>query len=1019
MRQDAIPINFVQGLDLKTDPLQIAAGRFEQLSNSVFDKTGRMTKRNGFAQITALPDATSTYVTTFNGNLTAIGTDLKALAQGPQAWVKVSQFTPLQVSTQPLVRNNNNQTQCDVAISDNDLACVVYTDLVSSGTSTTNIYRYAVYARSTGQALIPPTQVQTTFGTNLFAPRVFNLSPYFVLLFDGTTGSTSHLQYQAISQTTVGIVGSATDVTTSYAPQSGGTFDGVVANNTLYMSWNGASNSGIKSAYLNSFLTLSGNVTIASATQVQAISVTADNSQTTPVIWTTFGIGSSGGALIGNTVATNGLTTLFSARTITTGNAIKNFSTFATGNRLSVFYEVTNAYTYNGNIPTNFINYKTVNSVGSASAEELFKRSVGLASKSFLVGSVGYVMGAYQSSYQPTYFLMNSSASILARIAYGNGGGYVTTGLPQVTLSSQTAYVGYLFKDLVQAVNKNTGVGSTTQTAGIYAQTGVNLAGFTFSSSELTTTETAGCLLLSGGMLNQYDGTQLVENNFNVWPDDIKVVATSSANYGGLVAPGTYFLQATYEWQDSAGNLQKSSPSIPVSVVISSGTSAIQINVPTLRLTAKTLNPVKIVIYRWSTLQQSYYQTTSITQPILNTTLSDFITYTDSKSDAQVLGNNLLYTTGGVVENTGANPSHAVSQFDSRLWSIDAEDPNLLRFSKQVLETTPVEMSESLTYYVQPNAGAQGSTGPMKCIAPMDDKLIEFKKNAIYYTAGTGPDNTGANNQYTQPIFVTATVGTENQASIVLIPQGLMFQSDKGIWLLGRDLSTQYIGKDVETFNGQKVTSAVVVPGTNQVRFSLETGVTLVYDYFQNAWDTFKGINPIASCLYQNKHTFIDRYGRVFQETPGTYLDGSSPTLLSFKTGWLALAGLQGYQRAYSLLLLGEYFTPHRLTIGIAYDYDPSLVQLATLIPSNYSAPWGDDVTWGTISTWGGSSRNEQWQVNLRYQQCQSIQITFNEYYDPSIGAPAGAGLTLSGMKLLCGMASNTPRNLGFRQRQE
>lgn len=1019
MKQEAIPINFSQGLDLKTDPLQIQVGRFEALSNSVFDKTGRMTKRNGFAQITSLPDSTSTYVTTFNGNLTAIGTDVKALASGPQAWVKVSPFTPIEVSAQALVRNNNNQTQCDVAVSNNDLACVVYTDLVSSASTTVNVYRYGVYARSTGQALISPTQIQTTFGTNLFAPRVFNLSPYFILVFDGTTGSTSHLQYQAISQTTIGVVGSATDITTSYAPQVGGTFDGVVANSTLYVSWNGASDSGVKSAYLNSYLALSSDITIASSTQVQYLSVCADLSQSTPTIWTTFGIGSQSAWQRLNTVATNGQSTLFAAKTLMAGRDVRNIATSAIDNLLTAYYEVETNYTYGvGNVATNLIAKRTVAvSSVTVSGESIVMRSVGLASKAFLIGSVGYVMGVYSSPYQPTYFLINSSASILARIAYGNGGGYLTTGLPQVSVSSQTASVGYLFKDLVQATNKDTAVNSTTQTAGIYAQTGVNLAGFNFTSQGLTATETAGNLLFSGGLLNQYDGTQLVENNFHVYPDNV-ICSTSASVGSGSTTYATFFYQAAYEWQDNAGNLHRSSPSIPISQVVSSINFTNTIYVPTLRLTAKTLNPVKVVLYRWSTLQQSYYQVTSITNPVINTKLADFVTIVDNKYDSQILGNNLLYTTGGVVDNTGPNPSRAVSQFDSRLWSIDAENPNLARFSKQVLETTPVEMSELLTYFVQPNAGAQGSTGPMACQYPLDDKMIVFKKNAVYYIAGTGPDNTGANSQYSQPIFVTGTVGCDNQNSIVLIPQGLMFETDKGIWLLGRDLSTQYIGKDVESYNGQRVTSAVVVPGTNQVRFSLETGITLVYDYFQNAWDTFKGINPIAACLYQNKHTYVDRYGKVFQETPGTYLDGSSPTLLSFKTGWLSLAGLQGYQRAYSLLLLGEYFTPHRLTMGIAYDYDPSVQQLASLIPYNYSAPWGDDVTWGQISTWGGNGRMEQWQVNLRYQQCQAIQVTFNEYYDPSVGAAAGAGLTLSGMKLLCGMASNTPKNLGFRQKQ-
>src|ERR1700744_6308618 len=184
------------------------------------------------------------------------------------------------------------------------------------------------------------------------------------------------------------------------------------------------------------------------------------------------------------------------------------------------------------------------------------------------------------------------------------------------------------------------------------------------------------------------------------------------------------------------------------------------------------------------------------------------MTWTDTLGDSATFpaGNNLIYTTGGVVEDIGGPASNVFALFDTRLWVLDAEDPNLWWYSKQVIEGTPVEMSDLLTFYVAPSTSSQASTGPTTAAAPMDDKLIMFKgnpnyQNAIYYINGTGPDNTGANNQYSEPIFITAAVGCNNQRSIVLTPPGLMFQSGQGIWLLGRDLSTNYIGAPVEAYN--------------------------------------------------------------------------------------------------------------------------------------------------------------------------------------------------------------------------
>lgn len=1010
IQKTAIQINFQKGLDQKLDPLQIPVGNFQSLSNSVFDKVGRLTKRNGFGQLPSLPDTTSTFVTTYNGNLTAIGKDIKALISGPQTWLSIGQFNPIEVNTIPLVRNNNNQIQCDVAISNNNLACVVYTDLVSSASITANVYRYAVYDYTTGQAVIQPTQIVPSFGVTQFPPKVFSLFNYFVLVYDGTTGGTSHLQYQAISQNSLNVVGSSTDLSTSYAPiSSTGAFDGVVANNTLYLSWGGAAASGIKYTTLNQFLNQSSVITIASTNLVQTISVCADQSQNVPTIWTIWATGSTGHAYSSFSVPLSSNATLYSAQNVTTGSVISNIASFAYNNQVSMFFETNNAYSYSPTIPTNYIATRTLQVASqSLSASSVFQRSTGLASKAFLLGSQGYMLTSYQSPFQSTYFLVNASASILSRISYGNGFGYLPSGLPQVDVSGTTAYVGYLTKDTISSVNKGTNVGSTTQTVAIYSQTGVNLASFNFTTQGLVTSEIASNLHLSGGYLNQYDGTQLVENNFHVYPDNVFVTSTGLGTFGSI-APQTYNYIATYEWQDNVGNLYRSAPSIPLTVTVGSGVNVLQINVPTLRLTAKNSNPPRIVAYRWSAAQQSYYQVTSLIQPVLNNKSIDFVPLIDSFSDSQIIGNNLLYTTGGVVEDDGPHPATSVTQFDTRLWTIDAEDQNLSRFSKQVIESTPVEMSDLFTYYISPNTGAQGSTGPMKCQFPMDDKLVLFKENAIYYINGFGPDNTGANSQYSQPIFITGTVGCANPQSLVLIPNGLMFQSDKGIWLLGRDLSTQYIGKDVENYNQYQVVSSVVVPGTNQVRFSLSNGVILMYDYFVGEWATFNGIPSLSSCLYQNKHTFIDSFGRVFQETQGQYLDGANPTLMSFTTGWISLDGLQGYMRAYKMFLLGQYFTPHRLTIGMAYDYDSTITQQATLIPWNYSSPWGNDTTWGTITTWGGPSQVEQWQINFQRQQCQAIQITMNEYYDPSLGVSAGAGITISGLKIICGMKSNYP----------
>jgi hypothetical protein len=235
------------------------------------------------------------------------------------------------------------------------------------------------------------------------------------------------------------------------------------------------------------------------------------------------------------------------------------------------------------------------------------------------------------------------------------------------------------------------------------------------------------------------------------------------------------------------------------------------------------------------------------------------------------------------------------------------------------------------------------------------------------------------------------------------MPNGLMFQSDKGIWLLSRDLNTVYIGADVEKYNTTTVRSAAVIPGTNQVRFVVDNSTTLMYDYFYQQWGVFTNLRAVSATLYQGAHTYLNSLGQVFQETPGTYLDGSTPVLMSFTTSWMNVAGLQGYERFYFCYLLGTYLSPFKLNVQLAYDYNSSSTQAITVTQDNYSPNWGGESLWGGGSTWGGNSQVFEARIFPQVQKCESFQVTINEIYDPSYGVTAGAGLTLSGLNLVVG----------------
>lgn len=996
LQKQPVNINFAKGVDTKTDPFQLQPGSFLSLQNTIFTKGGLLQKRNGYGQLASLPDSSSTIVTTFNGNLTAIGKNIEAYSSGSSSWINKGSLHPIDLATLPLIRNNTNQSQADSVIASNGLVCTVYTDNITSGSSTVASYRYAIADSVTGQNIVSPTVITPTTGTVTGSPRVFLLGNYFVIVFTNVITATNHLQYIAINVNTPTSVTANTDISAQYTPSTKVNFDGFVVNNSLYLAWNGSDGGGaIRMTYIDS--TLLQHATVVFSGRVATImSVTADITQSTAVIWASFYDSASS---TGYTLAVNPqLVTILAPTQWLAAGTILNVATAAKNSVVTIFYEVSNNYSYDSAIPTHFIDYKTVTQAGVVSSATVLKRSVGLASKAFIMNGTIYLLSLYFSSFQPTYFLLDASGNILSKLAYENGGPYYILGLPSVSVKAETASIAYFYKDLVASVNKDLNPASSS---GIYSQLGINLVSFNFSPQGFSTAEIGGSLQISGGFLWMYDGYQAVENGFFVWPDDVELTASTT---GGLMTAQQYFYQVTYEWSDNQGNIFRSAPSIPKAVTTTGTTSSVTVNIPTLRLTYKTANPVKLVVYRWSTAQQTFYQVTSITVPTLNDPTTDSIAYVDKLADSAIIGNNIIYTTGGVVENISPPATDIQALYKSRLFLVDAEDRNLLWYSKQVIEATPVEMSDLFTMYIAPTAAAQGSTGPITALSALDDKLIIFKKDAIYYIVGNGPDNTGANNDFSEPVFISSTIGCANPSSIVFMPDGLMFQSDKGIWLLGRNLSTQYIGAPVEAFNSSLVQSAVNIPGTNQVRFTLNSGTTLMYDYYYGQWGTFTNVPGISSTLYQSLHTFINSFGRVYQETPSAYLDGSSPVLMSFTTGWFNLAGLQGYERFYFMYLIGSYISPHKLAVQIAYDYNPSFTQQTIISPTNYTAAWGGDANWGANPLWGGQPVLEQWQIYTQTQRAEAFQITINEIFDPFFGTIAGAGLTLSGLNLVVGL---------------
>jgi len=1019
LQKNTVAFNFAQGVDTKSDPKQIPIGKFSDLQNSIFDKTGLLKKRNGYSNLTAL--SSSAYLSTFGGNLIGVSDSLYSYNSGLNSWTNQGSFQTANNESMSLIKSPLSKGQVDSVVASNGLICVVYTEIDPSANwgATPPAFYYSILDSNTGAFVVQPTTITATAGTTNGSPKVFLLGNYFIILFSTDAGSSNYdIQYIAIPTATPTSPVAAVTVATNYKPNtnilSGATltyrpsYDGVVANDILYMAWNTTYGTGpINVKTLNSSLTLSSATSF--SINGDFISMCADTSGG-PTYICISGVKESTNTITSITIDTS-IAQVGSAGTISPviGETIKNVTSSATGGTLTIFCDwLVDISIYK--LQDRRITYSTrATNIGSPSTltKNSLCRSLGLASRSFIVNGSVYVIGVYSANRdtiatsssggdgitnytsQPTYFLLNSSGKVVSKIAESNSGGYTVNNMYSVSVNSNVATFAYLYQDLVLTEDATNGA--------FQIQLGINLEKITIGTQDIQSVEAANSLILSGGLVRMYDGRRPVELGFNLYPDlDIlnnstKADCITVHNTGSDVTIQDYYFIAVYEWTDSSGNIHRSAPSVAAfvsSAVITAaapGSRGLTITVPTLRVTDKSItNNVRINLYQWSTAQQTF---NSLGYTLANDPTVDYVRFNPGSTLA---GSQLLYTTGGVVENIAPPASSSMTIYKSRLFSVDAEDRNVIWYSKQIIEATPIEMSDLFTIYVGPNANANVSSGPITALAVMDDKLIIFKENDIFYITGTGPDNTGANNDFSEPIYISSIAGCSNKQSIVQTPEGLMFQSKKGIWLLNRSMQVTYIGAPVEAYNSYDVVSAVNILGTNQVRFAMSNDITLVYDYFFGQWGTFTGIPMVSSTIYDDVHTFINSSGAVFKETAGQYYDGTtaSPVLMSFTTGPMNISGVQGFERAYFFTFIGDYLSPHTLTCNIAYDYD-GYTQSSVINPDSADAL-------------------EQWQVYFRQQKLQTVQVQIQESY--TAGGTPGAGFNMSGINFQIGVKAQTPK---------
>ena len=648
-----------------------------------------------------------------------------------------------------------------------------------------------------------------------------------------------------------------------------------------------------------------------------------------------------------------------------------------------------------------------------------FILQMAVASKALWYSGNAYVVLSYPSTLQNTYFLTRDDGATAARMFAQVGGGAVTKANCMTSITARPDKTATYICTLLKVTKIIVAAANT------YALTTSVVSEQIFFTPNNIDNKSIGRLLnIAGGYLKHYDGSSTVfEQGFHLYPETPTNVASTS---GSPVIPnGTYSYIVCWEWVDNQGQLYRSTPSLPLTVVNSGGPSTNTITVRTLPITNKetrfsdTRTNVIAALYRTQASGTTYYRVNQAASTyVYNDPTVQTISIVDNNTDSTIGSNTLLYDTGGVFDNIVLPATNLMAVSKNRVIVAGSDViPNQVFYSKEKEEGIGIEFSNELSFLVD------SFGGDITALATMDDKILIFKNTVVFYIAGVLPDKLG-NGAAPYPLLVSSDTGCNAPQSIVLTGKGLMFQSPKGIYLLDRSLQLTYIGNPLDAITTNvvtppTVTSAVNLPNQNKVLFTNVANQGFVYDTYFDKWYTMSfNFSPVAGILLNNDW-YVSSSSQMYKQVVGAQSDSLNSAIISrVKTNWISIGDLDGFVRIFAILIAGDGSTmSSTLKANLYYDFEQFPRESVSIVPYNLSnaTTWGSDTTWGSGSNWGGTyDGTYNFVIRPKVQKCSSIMI---EIYDDFPTGNYTSSFSFSGISLAVGLKPTWNKGLSYTKR--
>jgi hypothetical protein len=888
-----IEFPFNAGLDTKNEPKLVQPPALLTLENAVFSDYS-IQKRNGGAAhgITILGGgnlSAAQRITTRASELVTLGgTSIHAYAGGIADWIEVtSTFEPIRLSSNIL------SGQITLSGASGNTRCAENSDVmvVSDGSG-----RYAVYDVDTLTVLLPYTD------TGGFIYAVVETTTHVVVIYN----ITSEFYTKAISSsdlTPSGVASGFNDVSLLGGQYGGLDADAHITSDGIVYAYSATSET--RFGYIDNDGSWGGSEYSASVTSAEDAEFglhVVSNGDTTVVAFYEitselvrfWAMDTSFGGATYN--LTPGTATTIEATSSTPSILDRNIGIIFTDSvdNFDIYFDQGNG----GNGLDSNIRTASYSGVSQTVAPSTFMHNAVVGSHPFTEdGTQGtdYLLWAMYpagrtslgTDIQATAFLVNTSAEVAGRtLASLSVTEFLTRTIHQTALGSGR----FTAQTLVSPTNFVDGYST--------------LISFDYAATqEFSSIEYGGSLYISGAMVWQYDGERLYEAGIMLTPE-LESVSYGAGN-SDMDTDLTYTWSFFWEHTDAGGKrIQSAANVFQASPTADTATFIIE----TLAFTNKD---VQLAVYRSEGNGTIRYRAGSMA----NDKEADTITFVDEQVDGVTLIDNEVDATSvGVLDQVAPFPSHVMLAHDDRIFLAADMNRDKVYFSKRPSSSDQPGFNEGLVIQLpQDNDEVTG-------LGVLDNKLVIFKRDLVYIVTGEGPNNLGSGSFYSLPRLIATDVGCKDQRSIVRTPDGVMFQSDKGMYLITRGEQAVYIGEAVEAFNSQTVTSAVLVADNNEVRFTTDSGNCLTYDYKRRAWTTTDYV-ALDATMQGQTYTTLRTSSIIRTETQGAFLNDDTSYDIIAETAWIKPAGAMARFSARRFALLGEFPTATSTKVDVYVDY--------------------------------------------------------------------------------------------------